>query len=465
VEPVLATAPEGDERLFVVERRGRILIVQDGEIRRTPFLDIGFEVGTDGEGGVLGLAFDPEHAFNGRFYVYYTDRSGDSVVSRFTAGADPNEADLFSEEILLVVPQPDDNHNGATIAFSPIDGHLYVGLGDGGGQDDPQERAQDGGQLLGKMLRLRVDGSGTPYRIPSDNPFRSQGGTLEEIWAFGLRNPYRFSFDWLTGDLWIADVGQDQREEINFEPAGRGGRNYGWDVMEGTLCNPNDPAPSPSCNDPSLSLPLWEYEHADGNCSVTGGAVYRGPIAALDGLYFFADYCSGRIWSLDPSDPTDVIDWTAQLFPAAGASFEIAALSEGGFGALHAVHMDAGAVYRIGPTGDECRNGQDDDGDGRTDTNDPGCRNANDPSERDPSNQCDDGFDNDRNGRIDYQDDSGCTTRTDPIEAPPVQAAGGGSSGGGGGGDDGGGGGGCGIGFELVFVLPPLIGWYRRRRR
>jgi glucose/arabinose dehydrogenase len=252
--PMFALAPWGDPRLFILERPGRILILKDGSVRAAPFLDIATSVGTSGEGGLLGLAFPPDFAASGAFYVYYTDTAGDSVISRFfVSGADPDVADP-AETVILTVGQPYSNHNGGTIAFGG-DGFLYFSPGDGGSGNDPGERAQDPTSLLGKMLRIDVGlplapGStpvpGTGYGIPVDNPWAAAGdGVRDEIWAFGLRNPYRFSFDRNTGDLWIADVGQDAIEEIDFEPRDDpGGRNWGWDVMEADQCNVNDPAPA-----------------------------------------------------------------------------------------------------------------------------------------------------------------------------------------------------------------------------
>jgi hypothetical protein len=363
------------------------------------------------------------------------------------------------------VAQPFANHAGGTVAFGPLDGYLYWGLGDGGDAYDPGERAQDGRELLGKLLRVDVSGGvGTPYTIPGDNPFLSTPGTRAEIWALGLRNPYRFAFDRVKGDLWIGEVGQDAREEIDFQPAGApGGANYGWDVMEGALCSTTDPAPAPACEAASLVDPFHEYPHADGNCSVTGGALYRGPEPSLQGLYFFGDFCSGRIWTLNPGNRA-LVDRTAELAPAAGAAYQLAAIGEGGFGELYAVHLD-GDVIRLGPAGDECSDGVDNDGDGAADLLDGGCASAADASERDPDRACDDGFDNDHDGRIDYPADADCPNtvflQEGPIFFPPMasqqQLAG--VAGGGGGG------GGCGLGIELVPLLPLLARFRRWRGR
>ncbi len=454
-DPLFATAPPGDGRLFVVEQGGRIWIVEEGVKRATPFLDLSGRVLCCGERGMLGLAFAPDHATSGVFYVFYTRApDGRSVLSRLQLGADPNAASASTEEVLLTVAQPFANHNGGTVAFRP-DGTLFVGLGDGGSSNDPAERAQNGQELLGKLLRLDVSGGpGTPYAIPADNPFVGNPNVRNEIWALGLRNPYRFTFDRGTGDLFIADVGQGLREEVDYEPAGDpGGRNWGWDVMEGLLCNATDPAPAPPCNDPSFTPPLHEYAHANGNCSITGGSVYRGSLVAIQGAYFFGDYCSGRIWSLVRS-PFSVTERTAELGPAAGVMFQLAAIGEGGFGALYAVHL-GGNVYRIGPGGTECADGQDNDGDGAVDGADTGCQGAADPWERDSDTPCDDGYDNDRDGDVDFPDDLDCTAADSAGEMP---ADAGGDGGGGGGGS-------CGLSIEVAIALPILARLRRRRGR
>jgi len=370
--PIFATAPAGDGRLFVVERPGSIRILLNGAVLPTPFLDIRSQVSTAGERGMLGLAFDPHYPQNGVFYVYYSDRTGDSVLARFRVSDDPDVADPLSQEDLLVVDQPFANHNGGTIAFGP-DGMLYWGLGDGGSAFDPGELAQDPDSLLGKMLRLDVSGGpGTAVAIPPDNPFVDDPDVRDEIWAFGLRNPYRWSFDRETGDIWIGDVGQGRMEEIDFEPAGDpGGRNYGWDVMEGTLCNLNDPAPAPRCNDPSLTLPVFEYGHVFGLCSVTGGYAYRGPIPDLQGRYVFGDFCTGTIFSYDlASDEFAIL--TEQLAPAAGTRFALVSFGEDGAGGLYVVHR-FGSVFRIRSPEPACSDGFDNDGDGLADAEDPAC--------------------------------------------------------------------------------------------
>lgn len=286
--PLLAVhAGDGSGRLFVVEQGGTIRILQDGAILETPFLDIDDRVGGEGnEQGLLGLAFHPDYESNGFFYVNYTDTNGDTVIALFQVSADPNIADPSSEKILLQVDQPYSNHNGGHLEFGP-DGFLYAGLGDGGSQDDPRGNGQSLETHLAKLLRIDVN-SGDPYGIPADNPY-ANGGGLPEIWASGLRNPWRFSFDRSTGDLYIADVGGSQWEEVNFLPAGSpGGTNFGWSLMEGNHGNESA----------GLTGPITEYEHGN-RCSITGGYVYRGAaLPAWQGVYVYGDYCSGEIFGL-----------------------------------------------------------------------------------------------------------------------------------------------------------------------
>jgi glucose/arabinose dehydrogenase len=289
--PVFAThAGDGSGRLFVVEKPGTILA--PGQPSQ-PFLDIRDRVGSRGfEQGLLGLAFHPQFAANGLLFVYYTGTNGDTVISRFQANADRTTADPTTEAVLLTQAQPAANHNGGMLAFGP-DGMLYAGLGDGGAAGDPWGNGQSLSTLLGKIIRLDVDG-GDPYAVLADNPFVGRDGVRGEIWAYGLRNPWRFAFDRASGDLYIADVGQNQWEEVNVQPAtSPGGENYGWDIMEASTC-----FSSGTCDQSSLVLPVAEYDHSQG-CSVTGGHVYRGTAQpSLQGAYFYGDYCSGRIWAL-----------------------------------------------------------------------------------------------------------------------------------------------------------------------
>ncbi len=309
--PVDVTAPPGDRgRIFVVEKTGyvRIVTIVNGvyTLLATPFLNIDPLVGSSGnEQGLLGLAFHPDYASNGYFFLNYTDNSGDTVIARYTVSAgDPNQANPASAQVVLTVDQPYSNHNGGQLQFGP-DGYLVIGLGDGGSGGDPGDRSQNPGVLLGKMLRIDVDS--LPYTIPASNPFVGTSLPLDEIWALGVRNPWRYSFDRLTGDLWIGDVGQGSWEEIDLEPAGDpGGRNWGWRCKEGTHVFDT------SGNCPSdlgvLDDPIYEYSHAAGDCSLTGGYVYRGsPNSSYFGRYLFADYCvanqlrmltyNGSIWT------------------------------------------------------------------------------------------------------------------------------------------------------------------------
>lgn len=305
----------GDGRLFIAEQGGRISIYQNGALLPTPFLDISAEVAGCNECGLLGLAFHPDYANNGQFFVNYSElSSNDTIIERFqVSDADPNIATKIGRQVVLEVEQFATNHNGGAVRFGP-DGYLYIGMGDGGGGGDPRDTGQDGSELLGKMLRINVTGA-TTYTIPADNPFLLDSTVRDEVWAVGLRNPYRFSFDSSTGAMWIGDVGQRKFEEIDYQPAGVGGQNYGWDCYEANALYPidgDDPGDhSTDCpTDPNLfTFPVYDYPHSGANsgCSVTGGTVYRGnDFPSLQGIYFFADYCDGAIWSLtgDPANPT-----------------------------------------------------------------------------------------------------------------------------------------------------------------
>ena len=288
----VANAGDGSGRLFLLEQAGEVRVIKGGVLLAEPFLDIRDRVGSNGsERGLLGIAFHPNYRRNGYFYVNYTDLSGNTVIARFHADPTADKADPGSEKDLLRVKQPFANHNGGEMVFGP-DGYLYIGLGDGGSQGDPFGNGQSLQVLLGKILRIDVD-HGDPYSIPADNPFASGGGK-PEIWAYGLRNPWRFSFDQATADLYIADVGQDQWEEIDFLPAGSpGGTNFGWSYREGK--HPYKGTPPAGLN---LADPIYEYSHAEG-CAVIGGEVYRGQeLTAWEGVYVFGDFCSGRIWGL-----------------------------------------------------------------------------------------------------------------------------------------------------------------------
>lgn len=301
----------GDSRLFLITKPGMIRIISNNNLLATPFLNIDPLVGSLGsEQGLFSAAFHPDYANNGFFYVNYTNNIGDTVIARYqVSAADPNVADPASAAILLIINQPFSNHNGGQLKFGP-DGFLYVGMGDGGSANDPACLAQKPLELLGKMLRLDVNQNvNTPpfHGIPASNPFVADPNIRDEIWAFGLRNPWRFSFDRETGDLYIADVGQNAWEEIDFQPFDSlGGENYGWDVMEGDACFENDPdcpAGTPACNSNDLTDPVHVYGHGLG-CSVTGGYLYRGCQApSLSGKYIYADICSSRVWALWQTSP------------------------------------------------------------------------------------------------------------------------------------------------------------------
>jgi glucose/arabinose dehydrogenase len=340
--PLYLTAPPGDlTRLFIVEKTGAIRIVKNGTLLATPFLDISGQISSVGEQGLLGLAFDPNYASNGRFFVHYSDPLGNTRVSSFQGSADADIANAGSEQIILTATQPYPNHKGGQLVFGP-DGMLYLGLGDGGSGGDPQGRGQDRSDLLGSILRLDVQ-AGSSYTVPSDNPFIGQAGARPEIWSYGLRNPWRFSFDRGTGDLYIADVGESRFEEVDISPAAEGagkGANYGWNLMEGKHCFSTSP-----CNQTGLTLPLHEYNHSQG-CSITGGYVYRGSaVPALQGIYFFADFCQGwvRSFRVAGGAATELTDWRV-LQP--GGS--ITSFGEDAAGELYLMSANGG-VFKVVP--------------------------------------------------------------------------------------------------------------------
>ncbi len=338
--PLYLTAPPGDtDRLFVVERGGRIKIIKNGQVLGTPFLDLSAVVTAGSERGLLSMAFHPDYASNGYFYVDYTDAdSAASHVVRYTVSSDPDVADAGSASPVLAVAQPYANHNGGLLQFGP-DGMLYVGLGDGGSGGDPDGNGQNKGTLLGTILRLDVDGA-DPYAVPPDNPFVGEAGARAEIWDYGLRNPWRFSFDRQTGDLYIADVGQNAHEEVDFEPSpSAGGFNYGWNITEGSSCYTS------GCSTTGLTPPVYDYPHTEG-CSITGGYVYRGSAApSLQGRYFFSDYCSGWIRSLrlvGSGTAIDLQDHTADV----GTLSSVSSFGEDGAGELYVISL-GGSVWRI----------------------------------------------------------------------------------------------------------------------
>jgi glucose/arabinose dehydrogenase len=369
--PLYVTAPPGDtSRLFIVEQRGsggvsnrgdiRILNLATGAINPTPFLSV-TGLTTASEQGLLGLAFAPDYATSGRFYVHYTGIGPTTFVVRYQVSANPDIADPASAEVLLTVPQPFSNHNGGWIDFGP-DGYLYIALGDGGSANDPQGNGQNLSTLLGKMLRIDVSGTGPTYAIPPTNPFAGGGGR-PEIWAYGLRNPWRGSFDRLSGDLWIADVGQGDWEEVNFQPAIGAppypAINYGWRCYEG-----NAPFNLAGCAAPStMQFPVHVYPIRNlPECAVTGGYVYRGSaLPAEQGNYFFADYCSAKIWSfrLVGGQVTDFRNRTAELQPKDAPPFigPISSFGEDGNGELYIVQLmaslagpaNSGSILKIVP--------------------------------------------------------------------------------------------------------------------
>jgi len=335
----------GDDsgRLFVVEQSGKIRIIDGGTVLDTPFLDVSNLISREATGGgytergLLGLAFHPNYAENGVFFIDYTDQNGSVVLARYQVSADdPNQADPNSAQQLLYVQQPYANHNGGHLAFGP-DGTLYVSLGDGGSGGDPQGNGQNSGTLLGTILRLDIDVA-EGYGIPDDNPFVGSDTIRPEIWAWGLRNVWRFSFDRDTGDLYLADVGQNQWEEVNFQPAASsGGENYGWNVYEGTHTYSNQQPAS------DVVMPVVEYDHSNGRCSVTGGYVYRGSeLSGLEGYYLYGDWCTGTIWAVQPDG--DV--WQPVVSLESGR--QISSFGEDEAGELYLVDY-AGSVLRFAP--------------------------------------------------------------------------------------------------------------------
>jgi glucose/arabinose dehydrogenase len=340
--PVFLTAPTGDVgRLFIVEQGGliRILNSLDGTPRATPFLDVAGLIVTGGEQGLLGMAFDPNYAGNGRFYIYYTNTAGDIVIARYGVSSNPDIANAGAQAILKTIAHPtNQNHNGGMLAFGP-DGCLYAGIGDGGGRGDPNGNAQNTNSLLGKILRLDPE---TGSACGTDNPFANGTGGAPEVWSFGLRNPWRFSFDRSTGVLYIGDVGQDQREEVDavVGPNAGQGVNFGWNIMEGFACfNP----PS-GCNSSGLTPPILDYSHDAGACSVTGGYVYRGTLnPAVNGSYFYADYCAGfvRSFQLQGGRPSSQNTW-----PLLSPGGQITSFGEDARGELY-ILTQTGGLSRI----------------------------------------------------------------------------------------------------------------------
>jgi len=336
----VGNAGDASGRLFVVEKQGRILVVQNGQVRNDPFLDITDRVRSEAyEQGLFSVAFHPGYPTNGRIFVDYTDHNGDTVVSEFAADPGQARADPQSERVLLQIEQPYQNHNGGMLAFGPQDGYLYISAGDGGSGGDPLGHGQNAASLLGSLLRIDVD-TDSVYAIPVDNPFASQPGKRAEIFAYGLRNVWRFSFDRVTGDLWLADVGQNDLEEVHLALAPlRGGLNFGWNIMEGSACFP---PVMPTCNTEGLQIPIAEYGR-DYGCSITGGYVYRGrAFPALAGAYIFGDYCSGRVWTLQLNEQGA---W--QMIQRADFDFLIPTFGEGGDGEIYLTDDAGGRLLRV----------------------------------------------------------------------------------------------------------------------
>jgi uncharacterized protein (TIGR03437 family) len=330
----IQNARDGSGRLFLVQQNGVIRIWTDNALVAEPFLDISSRTDGRGERGLLGLAFPPEYGRKQYFYVNYTNLAGDTIIARYMVSQDPDRADRDSERILLEIDQPFANHNGGQLRFGP-DGYLYIGMGDGGGAGDPLNNAQNGGTLLGKMLRIDTEAEPERYRVPAGNPFVDNPSFRPEIWALGLRNPWRFSFDAATRELWIADVGQNRAEEVNVQPGSRGGGNYGWPLMEGLRCFRGE------CDPTGLVLPVAEYTRESG-CSVTGGGVYRGTRSpGLLGTYIYGDYCSGNIWGITRAGET----WNNRLLLASGLTITTFGEDEGR--EMYAGDRGTGTIYRI----------------------------------------------------------------------------------------------------------------------
>lgn len=330
-------AGDGTARIFITEQEGRILVIKGGKVLPQPFLDIKRRVSCCGERGLLSVVFPSDFTDKKYFYINYTDLEGDTVIARYRVTSDPDRADPQSEEVILTIKQPYANHNGGQMAFG-LDGFLYIGMGDGGSAGDPHKNAQNPASLLGKILRIDVEARIKPYAIPAGNPFLKKERWRPEIWAYGLRNPWRFSFDRRTGDLFIGDVGQDRFEEVDLQPAeSRGGENYGWNIMEAGHC-----FKTRNCDRQGLIAPISEYPLENGNCSVIGGFVYRGKsFPSMEGIYLFADYCSGRIWGLKQNAK----GWEQRLL--LDTSWTISTFGEDEQGELYVADHGNGIVYRI----------------------------------------------------------------------------------------------------------------------
>lgn len=334
----LQSPNDGTDRIFVVEKGGRIQVFDnnDSATESSTFIDLSNSINTTSEQGFLGMAFHPNYESNGYFYLCYTPTEDLSVISRFTVSANPNLADVNSELVIIEIPQPETNHNGGQIAFG-LDGHLYIASGDGGGAGDPQNNSQNRANLLGNILRIDVDNpsGGLNYSIPGDNPFINDVNSRDEIYAYGFRNPWRMSFDIATGTLWTADVGQNEIEEIDIVV---NGGNYGWKLFEGTFCF------SGECDATGLTAPIFEYDQSNGDRSITGGYVYRGnDLSLLDGKYVYGDFVSGRIWAFSEDEGQNELILESRL--------SISSFGTDNSNQLYVCAFD-GAIYKFVETAD-----------------------------------------------------------------------------------------------------------------
>ena len=338
---IVSTGLKSDDRLFVLDQAGVIRILdQIGAVMPTPFLDITSKVLRDSEMGLLGMAFSPHYATDGYFYLDYIDRAQNTVVARYHVSADSNRADPASEQIILRTHQPYSNHKGGDLLLGPKDGDLYITLGDGGSQGDPDNRGQSMNTWLGKILRIDV--STLPYKVPKDNPFVGQTGKLPEIWDLGLRNPWRISFDSATNDLMIADVGQNQHEELDVEAPDKGGNNYGWRCYEGD----HDYVLAGCSARSGYVFPQLEYDHTGGRCSITGGFVYRGSqYPSLSGKYIYADYCTGEVFVATKNGST----WSAKL--ALTSPYKVTTFGVDSHGEVYLADQATGSVYKVEDAG------------------------------------------------------------------------------------------------------------------
>ena len=353
--PVQVThAGDQSGRLFVAEKEGRIRIVKNGSVLATPFLDISDRVRCCVHRGLFDIAFPPSSDAPGHFYVSYSNVDGHTVISRFHTSQNPDQADPKSEETVLIIEQPAEHHNGGHLAFGPQDGYLYISSGDGGSFSYPDNPALEHDTLLSKLLRIDVESGAQPYRIPDNNPFAQTSGYRSEIWALGLRNPGNFAFDDETGDLFIPDSGPRRREEVSFQPASSpGGEDYGWFKMEANLCFDNFVVP---CSAQSLTLPVAEYDHSQG-CAISGGAVYRGPGSPdLQGLFVFADFCSGRIWGLKRPNPPGQSGWKSSLLM--NVPISVSSIGQDEVGNLYLTSFDDGVLYQLTERPDSLANGR-----------------------------------------------------------------------------------------------------------